>query len=711
MSQSTAPYLPIPQHQSMAPRHQSLTNSSENRFSVPRKPLSSQTLDSRKTSHVSEQQVDYNLDDDRSSKSEKPTQRQRFGKDSLGRLWLVELTSLILAVIAFAAIIITLMLHQDRPIPKWPSLISINTLVSIFTAILKASMLLPIAEGVSQLKWLWFREIRPLIDLERFDSASRGPWGCFLLLVKRHTNYLAALGAIITITAMAVDPFAQQVIQYNYCSTTAPNTAALIPRTNNYTAGTRAANGGGGHASPIMNAAFYGTGLFDPPTNASSSIRINCPTGNCTFPATENGVSYMSLGMCSSCTDISDTITNVTTITPGIGNTTSSYGTYFLPSGISVSPVGNNTLVSTLVLNPPDITEQGMILQTMITFEMLMFDPSVCKDVATLSGCRVWASRCSLTPCIKSYSANVTNGILQERELSSTPLQYLPASAGYAYYGLFTNTTVVDGQNRDCEPTSNPTKRNTLRMGEGNTWVSEAYFKNISSAPYYPPECAFLLGVGSTDALGGSLFETYSNQTIQTIGQDYSGNPWMMQLFDSGAATPDTLDTAISGLANAITAAVRNEGSDVNGVPATGAVLESQTCISVRWQWLALPASLLILSGLFLAATIGQTAADGTGKAWKSSPLALLFHGFCSETVQSVGSVNCLNDMDAAARKMQAQLKLDKHRWKFSEVQSEEEAVTYCARAAPEGNEENSQHETGTGTHFPPPPNPNGSSR
>lgn len=41
---------------------------------------------------------------------------------------------------------------------------------------------LPAAEGISQLKWYWFNEPQPLIDLDRFDTASRGPWGSLLLL-------------------------------------------------------------------------------------------------------------------------------------------------------------------------------------------------------------------------------------------------------------------------------------------------------------------------------------------------------------------------------------------------------------------------------------------------------------------------------------------------------------------------------------------------
>ena len=61
--------------------------------------------------------------------------------------WMVEVLSCLLASTALAAIIITLVVHQGKPLPQWPHLISINSLLAIFTVILKASLLLPVAEG------------------------------------------------------------------------------------------------------------------------------------------------------------------------------------------------------------------------------------------------------------------------------------------------------------------------------------------------------------------------------------------------------------------------------------------------------------------------------------------------------------------------------------------------------------------------------------
>jgi Protein of unknown function (DUF3176) len=63
------------------------------------------------------------------------------------KIWLTEILAAILALVAMAAIMITLGTHNGRPLPDWPYQISINALVSIFSVIFKGAMMVPIAEG------------------------------------------------------------------------------------------------------------------------------------------------------------------------------------------------------------------------------------------------------------------------------------------------------------------------------------------------------------------------------------------------------------------------------------------------------------------------------------------------------------------------------------------------------------------------------------
>lgn len=48
---------------------------------------------------------------------------------------------------------------------------------------------------------------------------------------------IAVIGALLTIVAMAVDPFTQQIVQYHSCPIVAEGERAMVPYSNNYTAG------------------------------------------------------------------------------------------------------------------------------------------------------------------------------------------------------------------------------------------------------------------------------------------------------------------------------------------------------------------------------------------------------------------------------------------------------------------------------------------
>lgn len=64
------------------------------------------------------------------------------------RTWWLEFLTCGLVLIALVAMTITLILHQDRPLPDWPYRLSINSLISIYVVVLKSGVLLIIAEGM-----------------------------------------------------------------------------------------------------------------------------------------------------------------------------------------------------------------------------------------------------------------------------------------------------------------------------------------------------------------------------------------------------------------------------------------------------------------------------------------------------------------------------------------------------------------------------------
>ena len=115
--------------------------------------------------------------------------------------WWLEMLCSLLALAALFAILTTVFPYDGHPLPDWPYGLSINSLISIYIVILKAAMLLVVTQGmtktvlptsakikclllpgISQLKWTWFRQTRPLLELEKYDNASRGILGAANLL-------------------------------------------------------------------------------------------------------------------------------------------------------------------------------------------------------------------------------------------------------------------------------------------------------------------------------------------------------------------------------------------------------------------------------------------------------------------------------------------------------------------------------------------------
>ena len=95
-------------------------------------------------------------------------------------------------------------------------------------------MLVAVNESISQLKWLWFREPRMLQDIQVFDDASRGPTGAVKLMFRTKTG-LIALGSLVAILSLVMDPSAQQIVSYRQRSVYT-NTAS-VGRAQYYDAG------------------------------------------------------------------------------------------------------------------------------------------------------------------------------------------------------------------------------------------------------------------------------------------------------------------------------------------------------------------------------------------------------------------------------------------------------------------------------------------
>lgn len=107
--------------------------------------------------------------------------RSWFSSDS----WQLEILSFFITLVCFACLIIVLQKFDNKPLPNWRSGLTLNTVVSWISTVLKATLLLPVGSCISQLSWVWFNEqTRSLADICFFDAASRGPWGSLKLIFR-----------------------------------------------------------------------------------------------------------------------------------------------------------------------------------------------------------------------------------------------------------------------------------------------------------------------------------------------------------------------------------------------------------------------------------------------------------------------------------------------------------------------------------------------
>ncbi|KAF6231562.1 hypothetical protein HO173_010314 [Letharia columbiana] len=304
--------------------------------------------------------------------------------------WLWEIVSAITAVLAIIVIIVILVVFDQSSLPDWPSVFTINSVISFFATIAKLSITSAVGASISQSKWLWYRqdEPRPLKDLQLFDDASRGPWGAVSLLMNIKARHLTFVGSIIIAMMLLFDPFLQQVVVYPD-RLVASDKVATIVRAQRYQARSYEGLPLPSIVDISMKAAIY-SGVFDVDDRADVKVDHHCSTGNCTWN------SFSSLAICSKCL-------NVTSSVEKRCNDSGCYE-FFLPGGPSLLGFGGqiNSSVSQVSTDLDDI--EASVVRFSSLFSKRMNDSD---DV------QAW--ECALLYCVNTYFASVTDGDIDQR--------------------------------------------------------------------------------------------------------------------------------------------------------------------------------------------------------------------------------------------------------------------------------------------------------
>ncbi|KAI8157588.1 hypothetical protein K4K49_005285 [Colletotrichum sp. SAR 10_70] len=128
--------------------------------------------------------------------------------------WWQELIWCAISLISVCALYILLRHYDNKKLPDWPSGLTLNTVIALLATVARSAFVIPVSEGLSQLKWLWYRKQRTLKDFQDFDAASRGPWGS-LQLVKTTKGWpLSVISMVVLVTAMLTSALTQSSVTY-----------------------------------------------------------------------------------------------------------------------------------------------------------------------------------------------------------------------------------------------------------------------------------------------------------------------------------------------------------------------------------------------------------------------------------------------------------------------------------------------------------------
>ncbi|RII12102.1 hypothetical protein CUC08_Gglean005193 [Alternaria sp. MG1] len=563
--------------------------------------------------------------------------------------WLLELLSWVFSAFCMASIIGVLIYFKDDPLSKWTLAdrtgVTLNAYISVLSKMAGAALILPVSEALGQLKWSWFQQnSKRMWDFEIFDNASRGPWGSMLLLLRTKGKALAALGAMITLCMMALDPFFQQVV--NFPDRWAlEDTPSKIPRTIRYDPHVGVEYLDGYEQSQddpdlfhVVEKFSYSNGTQPVPfgNGTRPEIPLSCPTSRCTWPL------YETLGVCSQCADVSEHLTYACLNTT-IDWTANTQGLFDLkepyPNGTMCGYFLNVTSEAPVMMSGYLFDSNGSVkgealatrafpLTAITTKEPLYGNGSILfknhrntiADVLLVSASeglpdtvyqniRPVAQECILAWCVQTIKSSYDYGKYEEEVVKT----YLNDSAGDFPWQAF---SYVDDL--------------------GNDATDMYYLQDININNGTTPDGASISGYGTSNTTAISIIQglidifpsytTVMNESAVPVMRYktwQAGPPWNRQLEYNPWLAPNVtkhMDRLATAMTNVIRSAPSNE-------MITGQSFSRETYISVRWEWLTLPIGLLMMSFIFLAATIFKSAIEKEqlGVLKNSAILTLLY--------------------------------------------------------------------------------------
>jgi hypothetical protein len=604
------------------------------------------------------------------------SKRKRTLREDLNA-WMLEILAIIFASIILIVLAITLYVHRGKPLPSWPRYMTVNAILSFEALLFKTALILAVGSAISQSQWIWFASAHSLHDAVRYAEA-REPVGSLVWLsmdIGKFKRPLTSLGAVIVIAAVLIDPVIQQMTQYENCKIdiTGPGVTATVARTNIFSP--QMLHVGAGLASPdSASQSPMLSGLFAEPQQAN----FECSTGNCTFD------SYSTVGWCSKCEDVSKALSFGEA--PTLFGQTATNPTSYLPDGLSVASTNTTGLYNYLVVQFNVTTSTMEVIHPWLNFthdsDLLYHEFCTNTSNPTDWPCQGYgAASCKFAPCVRSYTANATGGKLSEtlEEVAffepGDPNDLTGAGPGIIQFASDTalvdthcitssehDHLVADGYTIDTS-----TRWLTFNMTNALTIAAST----ASNSTTYPEsllahECLYLISKEFRTGYPGFFLQTVLNGTVTGFNEYgapdgiFQGPQIIQNMLNFGNTSAAYIGNIMDNAATSVTNFMRQNGVVGYSTDINGTVSQFETCVNIRWGWIALPLVLDLLAMALLTLSIWVTWRN-QAPIWKNSLLAFVFHGpngvsDSSETAHSSAGVDTIEAMNERARKITVKL-------------------------------------------------------
>jgi hypothetical protein len=607
---------------------------------------------------------------------------------NIAKRWLLEIMSWLFSLLCMAAVIGVLIYLKDEPLNKWTiaerTPLTLNAFISILSKMAGAALILPVSEALGQLKWSWFLEnSKQMWDFEIFDNASRGPWGSMLLLIRTKGRALAALGALIMLCSLALDPFFQQVVDFPD-RWALSNTSSSIPRLLRYEPPYTMTFRFGMETSPVDNALkpvidefLYGNGTQPVPfgNGTRPDIPLSCPTSNCTWP------DYETLAVCSKCAsiDVSELLTYacLDTHIDWSLNTTGPISTATMPNSTVCGYFANATSATPVLMSGYAVnhttngseTGEALLVRALpltgfLTKELLYGTGSVKFQkvrnpildfliVAAANGPEsVYRNEppliqeCVLSWCVQRIRSSYDYGKYNEEIVAS----FENTTAGPPPWESFDVSTeengpltfIIYGQNITIQPPATASLRTNLTVFNTTYEANNVTVSNVINIfdDFFPSYYA-------TESVKSEPSLRFANYANGAKFRTMQFNPWQSK----------NITDHMDRLARAMTNVMR---SSTSKYMLHGEAYNRENYVSVRWEWLTLPLGLLCIAFIFLAATIAKSAVeiDRLG-VYKSSAYATLLYGLSDELQQKITRSASTGTPRAKAKELKVKIQPD----------------------------------------------------